>query len=145
MIQPRTGERVKKSFTLRRPAHRPTASSEFLLAPGEFDPTRHEELGRIERLKTGVYRKYRQAYAYWTSPTGIGILKCSLAYILGSLATFVPAIAAFLGKNDGKHIVATITVYFHPARSAGSMLEAVILAFAAFSYAALVSFSSMGQ
>ncbi|KAF2819839.1 hypothetical protein CC86DRAFT_362211 [Ophiobolus disseminans] len=143
MIQPRTGERVKKTFTLRRSAHRPTQSSEFLLAPGEFDPARHQELGRVERWTEGAYYRYRQTYAFWTSATGIGILKCSLAYILGSLATFVPAIAGLLGKNDGKHMVATITVYFHPARSAGSMLEAIILAFAAFSYAAFVSFSSM--
>ncbi|KAF2027879.1 hypothetical protein EK21DRAFT_70963 [Setomelanomma holmii] len=143
MIQPRTGERVKKTFTLRRPAHRATESSEFLLAPGQFDPVRHQELGRIDRWKEYCYYRYRQVLAYWTSPTGIGILKCSLAYILGSLATFVPAIAGLLGKNDGKHIVATITVYFHPARSAGSMLEAVILAFAAFLYAAFISLSSM--
>ncbi|KAH3920001.1 hypothetical protein HBI56_033660 [Parastagonospora nodorum] len=143
MIQPRTGERVKKSFTLRRSNHGATESSEFLLAPGEYDPVRHRELGRIERWKEeGTYR-LRQAYAYWTSPTGIGILKCTLAYILGSLATFVPAIAGLLGRNDGKHIVATITVYFHPARSAGSMLEAVLVAFAAFSYATFISFSSM--
>jgi gas vesicle protein len=143
MIQPRTGERVKKSFTLRRSAHRPTASSEFLLAPGEYDPMRHEELGRIERWKEICTYRVRQAYAYWSSPIGVGILKCTLAYILGSLATFVPAIAGLLGKNDGKHIVATITVYFHPARSAGSMLEAVLVALAAFSYATFISFSSM--
>jgi hypothetical protein len=143
MIQPRTGERVKKTFTLRRSAHRATESSEFLLAPGEYDPVRHQELSRFERWKQdGAYR-LRQAYAYWTSPVGIGILKCTFAYILGSLATFLPAIASLLGKNDGKHIVATITVYFHPARSAGSMLEAVLVAFAAFSYATFISFSSM--
>jgi hypothetical protein len=143
MIQPQTGERVKKSFTLRRSAHRATESSEFLLAPGEYDPVRHQELGRLERWKEdGAYR-LRQAYAYWTSPVGIGILKCTFAYILGSLATFVPAIAGLLGRNDGKHIVATITVYFHPARSAGSMLEAVLVAFAAFTYATFISFSSM--
>jgi gas vesicle protein len=100
-------------------------------------------MGRVERITEGCRRKFRQAHAYASSPTGVGILKCSLAYILGSLATFVPQIAALLGKNDGKHIVATITVYFHPARTAGSMLEAVILAFAAFLYAAFVSFSSM--
>ncbi len=100
-------------------------------------------MGRVELAKVMVRNKFRQGYAYATSPTGIGIFKCSLAYVLGSLATFVPAIAGLLGKNDGKHIVATITVYFHPARSAGSMLEAVILAFAAFMYAAFVSFSSM--
>lgn len=143
MIQPKTGERVKKSFTLRRPAHRTTASSEFLLAPGHYDADRHQELGRIEWFMELCRHKYRQAYRYASSPTGVGILKCSLAYILGSLATFVPFIAALLGKNDGKHIVATITVYFHPARSAGSMLEAVILAFGAFLYASFVSFSSM--
>ncbi|KAF2134896.1 hypothetical protein P153DRAFT_362618 [Dothidotthia symphoricarpi CBS 119687] len=143
MIQPKTGERVKKSFTLRRSYHRPTESTEFLLAPGQHDPTRHEDMGRVERLQETCKYRIRQTYAYATSPTGIGILKCSLAYILGSLATFVPQIAGLLGKNDGKHIVATITVYFHPARSAGSMLEAVLLAFAAFLYAAFISFSSM--
>jgi gas vesicle protein len=143
MIQPRTGERVKKTFTLRRSAHRTNESSELLLAPGEYESTRHQNLGRIERWKQTCAYKARQAYAYWTSPIGIGILKCTIAYILGSLATFVPAIAGLLGRNDGKHIVATITVYFHPARSAGSMLEAVMIAFAAFSYATFVSFSSM--
>ncbi|KAF9696482.1 hypothetical protein EKO04_005582 [Ascochyta lentis] len=143
MIQPKTGERVKRSFTLRRSSHRHTESSEFLLAPGQFDPARHKEMGRMERFWEEIKFRMWWAYAYATSPTGIGILKCSLAYILGSLATFVPQIAGLLGKNDGKHMVATITVYFHPARSAGSMIEAVILAFAAFTYAAFVSFSSM--
>lgn len=143
MIQPKTGERVRRNFTLRRSSHRNTESSEFLLAPGQFDSSRHGELGRFERLWEELKLQLQQAYAYAISPTGIGILKCSLAYILGSLATFVPQIAGLLGKNDGKHMVATITVYFHPARSAGSMIEAVILAFAAFLYAAFVSFSSM--
>jgi gas vesicle protein len=144
MIQPNTGERVHRSFTLRRSrSHRQRESSEFLLAPGQFDPERHRELGRLESVQEELLYRCRQGYAYARSPTGVGILKCSLAYILGSLATFVPAIAGLLGKNDGKHIVATITVYFHPARSAGSMLEAVILAFAAFLYAAFISFSSM--
>lgn len=143
MIQPKTGERVKRTFTLRRSTHHRTESSEFLLAPGHYDPERHQDLGRIARIKENCKYQYRRLHIYATSPTGIGILKCSLAYILGSLATFVPFIAGLLGKNDGKHIVATITVYFHPARSAGSMLEAVILAFAAFLYAAFISFSSM--
>lgn len=143
MIQPKTGERIRRNFTLRRSSHRNTESSEFLLAPGQFESTRHEELGKFERLWEDIKFRLRQAYAYATSPVGIGILKCSLAYILGSLATFVPQIAGLLGKNDGKHMVATITVYFHPARSAGSMIEAVVLAFAAFMYAAFVSFSSM--
>lgn len=40
-------------------------------------------------------------------------------------------------------MVATVTVYFHPARSAGSMSEATSLALIAFAYAAFVSFASM--
>jgi len=40
-------------------------------------------------------------------------------------------------------MVATITVYFHPARSAGSMEEAALLGLGAFLYATFISFSSM--
>lgn len=87
---------------------------------------------------------YSAILAFGNSKVGRGTLKCSLAYLLGSLATFVPLISNWLGKQDGKHIAATVTVYFHPARSAGSMHEATVLAFVAFLYAAFVSFSSMG-
>jgi gas vesicle protein len=59
------------------------------------------------------------------------------------MATLVLPIAGLLGHQDGKHMVATITVYFHPARSAGSMAEATGLALIAFAYAAVVSFASM--
>lgn len=59
------------------------------------------------------------------------------------MGTFLPPLANFLGRQDGKHIVATVMVYFHPARSAGSMLEAALLGFAAVLYATLVGFSSM--
>lgn len=71
------------------------------------------------------------------------MLKCSLAYLLGSLATFIPAIASLLGNQDGKHVVATVTVYFHPARSQGSMCKALIYALLAFCYAAFISVTSM--
>ncbi|KAL8975334.1 MAG: hypothetical protein Q9197_000459 [Variospora fuerteventurae] len=74
----------------------------------------------------------------------LGVLKCSIAYFLGSLATFVPAIATMLGQQDGKHMVATITVYFHPARSQGSMFQAMMLAALAFAYAAFIGSTSMG-
>ena len=83
-------------------------------------------------------------FAAWLqTPTAKGILKCSLAYTLGSMATFSPHLANFLGHQDGKHMVATITVYFHPARSAGSMAEAAMLGIAAFLYAVFISVSSM--
>jgi gas vesicle protein len=141
---PRTGERVKKSFTLRRASTASDRSPDFLLAPDASDVQRRRRRGKIETFKEDCKDKAKGAYVFATSTTGINILKCSLAYSLGSLATFVPQIAGFLGRNDGKHMVATITVYFHPARSAGSMAEAILVAFGAFAYAAFISFTSMG-
>lgn len=77
------------------------------------------------------------------SDTGKAIFKCAVAYLLGSMATFVPPISQLLGKQDSKHMVATITVYFHPARSLGSMMDALLVASTAFLYTAVVSLLSM--
>lgn len=105
----------------------------------------HHKPSDAPRLVVEVLRwLLHSTWAFAKSKMGKGVLKCSLAYLLGSLATFVPAIAAMLGQQDGKHIVATITVYFHPARSQGSMFEAIILAALAFLYAAFIGFTSMG-
>ncbi|KAK5942205.1 hypothetical protein PMZ80_006160 [Knufia obscura] len=79
------------------------------------------------------------------SETGKSMFKCALAYLLGSMATFVPFFSSFFGRQDSKHLVATITVYFHPARSLGSMFDATILAFIAFIYTAFVSIVSMSM
>jgi hypothetical protein len=77
------------------------------------------------------------------SSVGQNVLKCSLAYLLASMGTFVPLISNWLGNQDGKHMVATIVVYFHPGRSAGSMIEADIFGIIAFLYATFISISSM--
>lgn len=63
--------------------------------------------------------------------------------MLGSLGTFFPPLTHFLGRQDGKHIVATVMVFFHPARSAGSMAEAAVLGFASVVYATVLGFLSM--
>ena len=105
----------------------------------------HDSLsGILSRLSDATRDRLKQAWIFANSKTGHGIFKCSIAYLVGSMATFVPVIAGVLGKQDGKHMVATITVYFHPARSKGSMIEAMICALLAFVYAAFISFSSMG-
>ena len=102
-----------------------------------------EQRGCWSVLKARTKKYGKDAWSFAKSKTGQGVFKCSIAYLLGSLATFVPAIADVLGQQDGKHIVATITVYFHPARSKGSMLEAVFCALAAFAYAVFICFGSM--
>ena len=147
LILPTTGERVKRRVTLRLPNSLDDANGGGL---SDQSPllSRHSsyraETGIIHKVREYCKNAAREAWALAISRTGQGVLKCSVAYFLGSMGTFVPAIAAVLGQQDGKHMVATITVYFHPARSQGSMIEAVLLAFLAFIYAAIVSFSSMG-
>ncbi|KAF2753721.1 hypothetical protein EJ05DRAFT_489894 [Pseudovirgaria hyperparasitica] len=145
LILPKTGERVKRAFTLGVQAvqnghvdaqeHMPLLGADT--GHGESGP-RNKSLVWEKTKETGV-----KLYDFITSPLGQGILKCSLAYILGSLGTFYPPISGWLGHQDGKHMMATVTVYFHPARSAGSMEEAFFIALVAFSYAAVISFTSM--
>jgi methyl-accepting chemotaxis protein len=60
------------------------------------------------------------------------------------MGTFLTPLSNFLGNRDGKHVTATITVYFHPARTFGSMLEASVIAIVAVFYAELISLLSMG-
>ena len=84
-----------------------------------------------------------QFLEWLNAPTTRGVLKCTLAYTLASLATFWTPLSEFLGKPDGKHVVATITVYFHPARSTGSMIEAILIAIVAVAYAETISILSM--
>ena len=150
-ISPATGERSKRVFTLREASHRPNGD----LEPSERTPlldahdgsngcTSSHDRSRLQRAQAYCLDRAAAAYAFALSPTGLGILKCSLAYLLASLATFVPALSAAIGQaQDSKHMVATVTVWFHPARSTGSMHEATILAMIALCYSGMVSFTSM--
>ncbi|KAF2766526.1 hypothetical protein EJ03DRAFT_330027 [Teratosphaeria nubilosa] len=151
-ISPITGQRSERVFTLREASSR---HSEDRI--GETTPllnAHHEPRGFPDLpSKRTLLQSYwacseqyvHQTWEFATSKTGIGIFKCSLAYLIGSLATFVPAISNMIGqKQDSKHMVATVTVYFHPARSMGSMHEATFLAIIALCYSGLVSFTSMG-
>lgn len=54
------------------------------------------------------------------------VLKCSLAYLLASLAVYNTQVSTLLGKSDSKHVVATVAVYFHPSRTFGSMHQSLI-------------------
>ncbi|KAG9756673.1 hypothetical protein KCU75_g12104, partial [Aureobasidium melanogenum] len=146
-ILPRTGERVRRAFSLptlgdnaREEAGSPEEREGLLgTDPDVSSSPAHERNALLKPL----YRWRDQSVDFWASNLGQGIFKCSIAYLLGSLATFLPFISAFLGKQDGKHVVATVTVYFHPSRTVGSMIEAVGIALIAFIYAAFVSFTSM--
>lgn len=148
-ISPLTGERSKRVFTLREASHRPNDHEE-----SETTPLLNGNSGNgpfVAETRLSVLKERSQQYVrdFWTfakSNNGRGIFKCSLAYLLGSLVTLIPAFAKVFGANQpvSKHMVATVSVWFHPARTIGSMFEAIVLAIIGFLYASVISFSSMG-
>lgn len=154
-ILPKTGQRLKGLVNLlgsrdhadhHADHHADEAEQQPLMADSDSDQAdeiSHQPQNACARIHDQMLSTWERVYGFATSEVGKGILKCSLAYLLGSLATFIPAISTFLGHQDGKHLVATITVYFHPARSRGSMFQALICALLAFLYAAFISITSM--
>ncbi|KAI0885686.1 Fusaric acid resistance protein-like-domain-containing protein [Annulohypoxylon maeteangense] len=138
-VVPGTGERTRRQFTLRYP---------HLDGPSDDDNLRPLAEGTTIKDKVrNVWHNTRvsasKLWAWSNSPKGRGTIKCSIAYLLASMGTFWHPAAAFLGPMDGKHIVATISVYFHPARSAGSQIEAVAIAVVAVCYAMFIGTLSM--
>ncbi|KFY11213.1 hypothetical protein V492_04579 [Pseudogymnoascus sp. VKM F-4246] len=141
-IIPSTRERVRRHFTLRNSAN--------FDGPLDTDQTasllpfhRHITAGNFTRAFECTKASAKDLWTWLQTRQGRGVVKCSIAYVMACMATFVPLLYNFLGRGDGKHLVATIVVYFHPARSAGSMIEAVALGTIAFLYAVFISVSSM--
>jgi hypothetical protein len=120
----------------RRPLLNSSSSSTSLDTP-------HQSVDMENTARSRILGLWDKVYAFAVSEHGKGVFKFGLAYLLGSLATFIPFISSFLGHQDGKHVVATVTVYFHPARSRGSMIKALICAILAFLYTTFVSVTSM--
>ncbi|KAI1808164.1 Fusaric acid resistance protein-like-domain-containing protein [Daldinia bambusicola] len=138
-IIPSTGERTRRQFSLRYP---------HLDGPDDDDGIRPLTEGNTVKEKVrNLWHNTRVAsgnlWEWMNSPMGRGTIKCSIAYLLASMGTFWRPAAKFLGPMDGKHIVATITVYFHPARSTGSQMEAVAIAVVAVCYAMFIGTLSM--
>ncbi|KAG2203276.1 hypothetical protein INT47_000196 [Mucor saturninus] len=78
------------------------------------------------------------------SPRQRLVLKCSFAYFLGSLFTFVPALNAMIGYNHtSSHLVATATVFFNPAKTLGGMVEAAAYGWAYVLFAVFICLGSM--
>ncbi|KAF3809153.1 hypothetical protein GCG54_00011349 [Colletotrichum gloeosporioides] len=139
-IVPGTGERSRRQFSLR--------GSSIEIPSPEVDGYRSlltaETTGEsFNVVKHNIKTTASRFWDWLLSPAGKGVVKCSVAYLLASLATFLAPISTFLGKPDGKHVVATLTVYFHASRTWGSMVEAAAIATIAVLYAEVVSVISM--
>ena len=79
-----------------------------------------------------------------------GVLKCSIAYFLASLFTFVPALSNLFaspfdleGPVSGAHVIATVATYYNPAKTLGAMIEADIFMLWAAAFALLTALGSM--
>lgn len=136
---------MRRAFTLRTSSTFSTRSDDASAMSAALAPlfSRRSLSDNVRGAAQTVREAGARLLRWLDSPVGHGVLKCTLAYTLGSLATFWAPISDFLGRPDGKHVVATLTVYFHPARSMGSMIEAILIAIVAVAYAELVSVLSM--
>lgn len=122
------------------------------LGEGETDDDDDDEnsplLHRPGVSKSLLAKLYGRAFP--PSPLVKNILKCVLAYYIGELFTFVPFLSDLVGAPwdvDGPvrnaHVVATVTVYFMPARTIGGMVEADLFLLVGAAYASVLTFGSM--
>ncbi|KAF8134358.1 Fusaric acid resistance protein-like-domain-containing protein [Boletus edulis] len=110
---------------------------------------------------TTATRAYRTAKPRWI-PSRVptipllwkNILKCSVSYFIGSLFTFHPSLSRFFGDltsygsggggpHPSAHMIATIAVYYNPAKTIGGMFEANSFCLVAWLYSALMSLSGL--
>lgn len=70
------------------------------------------------------------------------VLKCAMAYLLASLGVYLTPFNNFLGDTDSKHVAATAAVYFHPARTLGSMHQLFMFVFISLAFSFLLSITS---
>ncbi|PWN43915.1 hypothetical protein IE81DRAFT_365332 [Ceraceosorus guamensis] len=127
----------------------------------EGEPSRSDQQpfqAAVPRTEVSPRRSWRTLWEVMNGsrirPVHKDIFKCAIAYFLASLFTYAPLLsqlmADILPDRDGVAIpisnlflVATVSVYFHPGRSMGSMIEADIFAALAFVYSIALGLVSM--
>ncbi|KAG2231732.1 hypothetical protein INT48_003587 [Thamnidium elegans] len=110
-----------------------------------FSKNRYQKLpdaNSSQKKKASLFSRLKSSVQL--TPQHRLVLKCSFAYILGSLFTFVPELNALIGHNHvSSHLVATATVFFNPAKTLGGMVEASVYGWGYVLFALLVCFGSM--
>lgn len=83
----------------------------------------------IQRVSEG---KYLHLSRFTLSKVTKNVLKCTLAYLLAELFTFVPALSDLVaspfigGPIRNAHIISSVVVWYHPGKSDGGMIESCI-------------------
>ncbi|KAI8887415.1 hypothetical protein K501DRAFT_242578 [Backusella circina FSU 941] len=114
-----------------------TRDKKHLLLSESSTDSEHEGNARYDLTLSLKRYQYKSFYRKWTSRFNEFrkkslvlthnqkmILKCSFAYSIGSLFTFVPKLNALCGSHVASHMASTVTVFFHPAKSVGGIIEA---------------------
>lgn len=103
-------------------------------------------LGRLRRAIRTLFQSFTHLlgkfFQFLKTTEAQNVIKCSIAYFLASMLVYSP-IREIFGKSQNKHMAATVAVYFHPARTAGSMYEAIIFVCIALLYSLLMVASSL--
>lgn len=91
----------------------------------------------VHRLK----RKWYKCTKFCRTHVFQSVFKCSLAYLVASLGVYWGPFNHLLGNTDSKHVVATAAVYFHPARTKGSMHQLLMFVLISLMFSFVVSLS----
>lgn len=92
------------------------------------------------RESHGTRRK--QIWNYLKTKEARHVFKCSLAYFLASMIVYSP-FRLLYGISENKHMAATVAVYFHPARTVGSMYESIVFVLISLAYSSMMAILSM--
>ncbi|KAJ7141111.1 Fusaric acid resistance protein-like-domain-containing protein [Mycena epipterygia] len=129
----------------------------------ELHPQDDEEYDSDSASSTSTQSSVEETPStHWLSPKRLpevpllyrNIFKCAVAYFIASLFTFSPYLSSFISDlttyGDGErrpspsgHMVATVAVYFNPAKTMGGMVEADLYCFMGLMYSAFVCLASM--
>ncbi|GEQ70697.1 hypothetical protein JCM33374_g4376 [Metschnikowia sp. JCM 33374] len=142
VILPETGRKVHRSNsffntefesfhddTINDSEHSDTSRSEPEAVSGRTWLLTHVKIlpGQIWRLLKNEYFQ--------------NVLKCGIAYLIASLGVYYSPFSSLLGNTDSKHVAATASVYFHPARTKGSMHQSFLFVLMSLSFTFILSFS----
>ncbi|EGV63040.1 hypothetical protein CANTEDRAFT_122733 [Yamadazyma tenuis ATCC 10573] len=126
VILPSTGERVHRKLSFRSSELQPLLLS--------------TNISIQNKAKILMYMAHNFIVEMYQNEKTKSILKCSLAYLIGSLGVYWSVLNRFLGNSDFKHVIATVVVYFHPSRTKGSMHITLIYVIISISFSFLVCF-----
>jgi hypothetical protein len=105
-----------------------------LVSKSSHTPFIKRQLGRIGSCLSWLTPSHQQKM----------VLKCSFAFFLGSLFTFIPFLNNMLGSARlSSHVIATVTVFFSPSKAVGGIIEAASYGLIYTICAMLVSLASM--